>query len=171
MHYKEVDYRSTPLRTLCTSSENAIDELIGFSKAGIFDGLTAMEYAEYFYGAVLVACQAYAVGTVKDVNEIQGTNYKKLVLYKYKETECHEYTYIELINALANYFKHHEEWTNWPLNETVNTLRYFKINEETDFPLKTGIEIITNNSSNLRELCSTLEAWRFSLLNIRNKNA
>lgn len=70
MHFKEADYRSTALTIFCTSSTNAIDELIKFSKAGLLDGITAMEYAEYFYGAVLVACQAYATGTVSDINEI-----------------------------------------------------------------------------------------------------
>jgi len=169
MHFKEADYRSTPLRTLCTTSTNAINELIAFSKAGVLDGVTAKEYAEYFYGAVLVACQAYAVGTVSDVNDIQKSNHKKLDLYKYKETEYHQYSYIELINALANYFKHHEEWDNWPLNETTKTLRSYGINENTEFPLGAGIEALIGESEELRGLCSILENWRFSLLNIRQK--
>ena len=169
MHFKEVDYRAAALTIFCTSSTNAIDELVNFTKADLLDGITAMEYAEYFYGAVLVACQAYAVGTVSDINELQNTNHEKLVLYKYMETECHEYSYIELINSLANYFKHNEEWDKWPVNKTTKTLRYFGIDENTELPLKLGIKELVGESEDLRGLCSILENWRWSLLNTQNK--
>ena len=87
MHLNEIDFRSTPLRTLCASVTNAIDGLIELSKASdILDGLTAMEYAEYFFRAALVACQAYAVGTVCDINKIRvsmgESELGKLTLYK-----------------------------------------------------------------------------------------
>lgn len=171
MHIREIDDRSTPLRILCTASTNAISELLEFSKVGIMDGITAMEYAEYFHGAVLVACQAYAVGTVSDVNEISNSNIKKIDLYKFQEITIREYTFVELINALANFFKHREEWSSWPVNETTKTLRYFGINENTEFPLYVGIRILIGDSEDLRGLCAILENWRFSLLNIRSKNA
>lgn len=171
MHYKETDLRSTPLRILCTISSNAIDELIEFSKSKVLDGITAMEYAEYIYGAVLVACQTYALGTVSDVNEIQKSNCTKLELYKFKENGSHEYTQVELINALANFFKHNEEWVSWPSNGTAKTLRYYGIDENTEFPLNKGVEIVLAGSGDLRSLCSVLEDWRFSLLNVRCKNA
>lgn len=129
------------------------------------DGITAKEYAEYFHGAVLVACQAYAIGTVSDVNEINGTKYKKIDLYKHKIMSGQVYTYVELINSLANYFKHNEEWSSWPNNETTNVLRHYGINESTTFPLQTGIEVIIGESTDLRGLCEVLEDWRFSLLN------
>jgi hypothetical protein len=85
------------------------------------------------------------------------------------ETKYHEYSYIELINALANYFKHNEERDKWPVNETTKTLRYFGINENTEFPLRFGIKGLVGESVDLRDLCSILENWRWSLLNIRNK--
>ncbi len=169
MHFKEVDYRSTPLRILCTTVTNAISELIAFVKAGNLDGLTAKEYAEYFYGAVLVACQAYTVGTVSDINDIQKSSHKKLELYKNKESE--QYSSVELINALANYFKHNEEWDNWPVNKTTKTLRSYGITENTEFPLGFGIETLIGESEDLRKLCSILENWRFSLLNIKDQNS
>ncbi|MBW2940292.1 hypothetical protein [Zhongshania aquimaris] len=170
MHYKEIDFRSTPLRTLCTATTNVVSELIHLSKNGVMDGITAMEYAEYFYGAALVACQTYAAGTVSDINEIEKANYKKIDLYKYQETNCHEYTYVELINSLANYFKHNEEWSVWPVNETTKTLRHYHIDENTDFPLYQGIKTIIGESPDVRRLCEVLEDWRFSLLNTRRKN-
>ena len=168
MHYKEMDYRSAPLRVLSTASTNAVAELAGFSTEGIMDGGTAMEYAESFHGALLVACQAYAVGTVSDINEIQESNYSKIELYKYKETNYHDYTHVELINALANFFKHNEEWVSWPVNGTTKTLRYFGINEDTEFPLYTGIKVIIGESTDFGGLCKVLEDWRFALLYLRN---
>lgn len=171
MHMREMDFRSTPLRTLCTVSTNAISELIDFCKAGVMDGITAMEYAEYFHGAVLVACQAYAAGTVSDINEIEGSNEKKIDLYKYKVVIGQEYTYVELINSLANYFKHNEEWSSWPNNETTKVLRHYGINEDTEFPLHAGVTTIIGESADLRGLCEVLEDWRLSLLNMRGQNA
>ena len=66
-----------------------------------------------------------------------------------------------LINALANYFKHNEEWSSWPDNETTKTLRYYGISENTEFPLDEGVSIILGESSDLRSLCEVLEDWRF----------
>lgn len=165
-HMNEMDHRSTPLRTLCTTASNAIEELATFSKAGLFDGLTAMEYASYFQGAVLVACQAYAVGTVKDINIIRKSQgmepIKKHILYKSNNINTLEFSYVELINALANYFKHNEEWSSWPKNITTKTLGYFNIIESTEFPMNFGITKIIGESSNLRGLCEVLETWRNS---------
>jgi len=166
MHLNEIDFRSTPLRTLCTTATNAINELVAFSKAGMFDGLTAMEYGSYFHGAVLVACQAYAVGTVSDINKIRESHneeaLKKHVLYKYMETSDCRYSYIELINELANYFKHNEEWESWPNNRTTKVLGYYGINESTEFPMNVGIMKIIDESDDLRGLCGVLEVWRES---------
>lgn len=171
MHYKEFDSRSALLRTFCTTSTNAIAELMEFSSGEILDGITAMEYAEYLLGATLVACQKYALGTVSDFNEIKCSNETKLELYKYQEKRCLEHTHVELINALTNLFKHHEEWSSWPKNETTKVLRYFGINENTEFPLRTGITVIIGESPDLRWLAAVLEDWRFSLFNVRRANA
>lgn len=152
-------------------STNAIKEIMDFSKVGMLDDTTAMEYAEYFLGAVLVACQKYAVGTVSDLNEIENSNERKLDLYKYQEIKCITYTYVELINALANYFKHHEEWSSWPQSETTKVLGYFGIDEKSEFPLYAGISVIIGESKDLRDLAAVLEDWRFSLFNIRRANA
>ncbi|MFC1684750.1 hypothetical protein ACFL0R_04680 [Pseudomonadota bacterium] len=164
MHLNEIDFRSTPLRTLCTTATNAIDELVEYSKAGMFDGFTALEYASYLQGAVLVACQAYSVGTVSDINKIRGSSneepLEKLVLYKAKESPEIEYTYVELINSLANYFKHNEEWSSWPRNRTTRILEYHGIVESTEFPMNTGIAKIIGESGDLRGLCEVLEVWR-----------
>jgi len=166
MHVNEIDFRSTPLRTLCTTATNAIDELVAFAKSGLFDGLTAMEYGQYFHGAVLVACQAYAVGTVSDINKIRASYneeaLEKHVLYKSMETSEFKYSYVELINALANYFKHNEEWDSWPNNRTTKIMGYYGIGGSTEFPMNAGIIKIVGESGDLRGLSEVLEAWRES---------
>jgi hypothetical protein len=175
-HYKEMDYRSMPLRVLCTSTENAIKELISFTKEPVFlDGITALEYAEYLYGAAFVACQAYAVGVVSDINDIRSSAGKekvsKLSLYKQNPAVNSGTSSIEFINALANYFKHNEEWSTWPENETTKALKYFGLTESTEFPLKSGAEILTGHDSELRLMCEILEDWRSGLIEKCHQNA
>jgi len=163
-HMCEADHRSTPLRILCTTATNAISELAELSRVGGIDGLTAMEYAEYQHGAVLVACQAYAVGTVGDLNKCRESlglsPLKKLTLYRSNEANL-PHTHVEQINALANLFKHRDEWENWPTNETTRVMRYFGILESTEFPLDAGIRSIIGESSDLRRMAEVLEGWRF----------
>ncbi|MEC7118392.1 MAG: hypothetical protein VXW65_00610 [Pseudomonadota bacterium] len=172
MHIKEIDFRSTPLRVLCTTSTNAISELLSFAKLGVVDGLTAEEYTQYLLGAVLVACQAYAVGTVMDINAIRSAYGRqplsKIQLYKSGCIPNSQYNFVLLINALANLFKHNEEWSSWPENETTKTLRHFGVNENTEFPLSEGVSVILGDSSDLRGLCDVLEGWRFSQIQHEN---
>ena len=160
----EVDHRSTPLRILCTTATNAISELAELSRTGGIDGLTAMEYAEYQHGAVLVAGQAYTVGSVGDLNKCRESvglsSLKKLTLYRSNEANL-PHTHVEQINALANLFKHRDEWRNWPTNETTRVLRYFGILESTEFPLTAGIRSIIGESTDLRCMAEVLEVWRF----------
>ena len=82
MHYKEFDFRSEPLRFLCTATENAIIELVTLTNPPVnLDVITAMEIAEYQYGAVYVAWQAYAVGTVSDINAVSYTHLTLPTIY------------------------------------------------------------------------------------------
>lgn len=166
MYPHDLDKRSTQLRTLCTTATNAVCELVRFSKTGILDPEEVDDYAGYFYGAILVACQAYAVGTVTDLNDfraLQGLpKLKKMELYRRNMGGANSNpTLVEFINALANYFKHHEEWDFWPENDTAKTLGHFGIDENTKSPLATGIRILLGDSTDLRGVCEILEDWRF----------
>lgn len=149
--------------------------MVEFSKEQIIEGITALEYAEYFHRAALVACQAYAVGTVSDISKIRESNgnsaLRKLDLYKAEMIKGQEYTFVKLIDSLANYFKYNEEWSPWPVNETTKTLRHFGINESTEFPLYEGIQTIIGESSDLRGLCEVLEGWRFMQIEQWGRNA
>ncbi|MBK2107068.1 hypothetical protein [Francisella philomiragia] len=135
------------------------------------DGGTALEYTESLVGTALVACQTYMVGTVGDISEIKGTKLNKIELYKYGKSKCEEYTIVELVNALANFFKHNEEWvSSWPTNETAKTLRSYGIDGNTEFPLCKGIEKIIGESFELNGLVTVLKDWRYSLINDLSEN-
>lgn len=165
MPIDEADFRSTPLLTLCTSATNAVSELLSFRDFGLFDNATALEYAEYFKGAVLVACQAYAAGVVADVNKIRDTlgepRVKKFELYKQSSLVTGGYTQVELINALANFFKHRDEWELKADPKTMKVLNAFGVVESMDFPLHSGIQKILGESTDFRGICRVLEDWRF----------
>lgn len=100
-----------------------------------------------------------------DINEIRKDfgmkPVKKLACYKSGASESYQYTLVELVNSLANYFKHSEEWDGWPVNETTKTLRYYGIDEATEFPLSKGVEILLYRGRDLRGIAEILENWRF----------
>lgn len=165
MRVDEVDHRSTPLLAVCTTATNAIAELREFSEAGMFDKTTSLEYAEYFNGAVLVACQAYMTGTASDINMMLGALGRSYMtrgeLCKQSPNVVNGYTQIQLIDALANCFKHHEEKGFWVEPRASKVLQAYGIVESTAFPLHEGIEHILGGSTDLRGLSSVVEGWRF----------
>jgi hypothetical protein len=165
MSIDEVDFRSTPLLTLCTSATNAVSELLSFREFGLFDNATALEYSEYFNGAVLVACQAYAAGVVSDVNRIRNLlgepRLNKFELYRQGSLVVKGFTQVEFINALANFFKHRDEWELKSDPRTMKVLNAFDIFETMDFPLHSGIQKILGESTDLRGVFRVLEEWRF----------
>jgi hypothetical protein len=111
------------------------------------DGLEAREHAELFLGLGFVAFQTYALGTWTDLNRIRQAAGKrpvdKLVCYKTDPILVNQNgpTRIELINAVANYFKHHDEWPReWPekrdtiITPTIITLKTVGITQKSEFP-------------------------------------
>jgi len=129
MNIYEFDWRIDPLYAVIVgidASLTAIRRLID-DGAG-FDGLTAREYAEPLLGLGFVAAQVYAHGTWTDLNRIRSSSGTP----KLSKSDCYKCdpiklkgkaTRIEVINAIANYFKHHDEWSGWPTNETTKTLK------------------------------------------------
>ncbi|PHU99448.1 hypothetical protein CSQ88_22510 [Iodobacter sp. BJB302] len=96
--------------------------------------------------------------------------HNQVELYKNNGISGLQHTLIELINSLANLFKHNQEWDRWPENETTKVLKYFGIDDKTEFPLNAGIGIVIGDSDDLRGLCLALESWRASLIYEFEKN-
>jgi hypothetical protein len=76
-------------------------------------------------------------------------------------------TRIELINAAANYFKHHDEWSQWPANETTKTLSRAGITERTEFPCIAAMRIFCGDNRKLIVLHQIVLEWRSHLLESR----
>jgi len=110
-----------------------------------YDGDHARDDAEPLLGLGFVAFQTYAVPAVVDLNRIRGDRRKP----KKNKLDCYScdpvtlrggVTRIQLVNAVANYWKHHDEWSRWPINDKdqgfydTQTLACVGITQETVHP-------------------------------------
>ena len=170
MNIHEFDWRIDPLYAVIvgidaglTAISRRIDEEEGF------DGLTGREHAEPLLGLGFVAAQVYAHGTWTDLNRIRsGSGRPKL-----SKSDCHKCdlikikgkaTRIEVINAIANYFKHHDEWSGWPTNETTKTLSSVGITQLTEAPCIEATKLFCGNSWEFVVVHAVVKEWREHLL-------
>jgi hypothetical protein len=67
-----------------------------------------------------------------------------------------------LINSIANYYKHHDEWTEWPQNYTTEDLLVIGIDQSTDFPCYlTALQLWQGKDiEELRSLSQIIFKWR-----------
>ncbi|MDZ4856668.1 MAG: hypothetical protein SGJ26_17745 [Nitrospirota bacterium] len=174
MHLKEIDWRIEPLHGVIVGIDAglaSIHERID-SEDG-FDGISARGHAETLFGLGFVAAQTYALGTVSDLNAVRMSRHE---LEKMK-LECYGcdtirlkggVTRIELINASANYFKHHNEWARWPTGHDhgthdAKTLDSVGITEATEFPCIAAVDLLCSTSWELIVLHQILQEWRAHL--------
>jgi hypothetical protein len=172
MHLQEIDWRIEPLHVVIVgigAGLSAIQKRMDAEED--FDGLSAREYAEPLLGLGFVAAQTYAVGTVSDLNRVRMSRGKSKE-EKLNKNKCYsqdtfikgDVTRIQLINASANYFKHHDEWgMRWPTNYDTETLGKVGITEKTDFPCIDAVELLCDTSWELNELLQILKEWRAHL--------
>jgi hypothetical protein len=172
MNLHEVDFRydwvSLTLHALKTGFES-VREKAGENEW--FDGLWQLEHVESILGIVFVAVQAYILGTVEDVNKIRESNGKgkkgKIEYYSDDDEPLPSgVSRILLINSIANYYKHHDEWDTWPTNLTVRTLAGVGITESTEFPCYEAAKNLwdENDIENLGNLLSIISEWRKYIL-------
>jgi hypothetical protein len=142
MHYHEIDFRRDWLGELfhaLTAAINNISERI--KKDDYFDETFAREHSETILGIAFIAAQTYIAGTVADINAILGKS-KQLKRDQLLALDVvfikNGITRLELIDAIANYHKHHDEWETWKPNRrnqsTIDILNKCEITEETEFP-------------------------------------
>lgn len=174
MHSREFDWRIEPLRDILSglvAGLAAIHARID-SEDG-FDGISARDHAEPLFGLAFVAAQTYAIGTVSDLNAVRMS---RRVL-EMKKLECYGcdtirmkggVTRIELINASANYFKHHDEWARWPTGDDrgvndAKTLNRVGITETTESPCIAAVDLLCGTSWELIVFLQILQEWRANL--------
>ena len=174
MHLNEIDWRIGPLHDVIVGIDAglaAIHERIE-SEDG-FDGISARGHAEPLFGLGFVAAQTYALGTVSDLNAVRMSRRES----EKKKLECYAcdtirpkggVTRVEIINASANYFKHHDEWPRWPTvgdhgAPDAKTLDRVGITERTEFPCIAAVDLLCGTSWELIVLHQILKKWRTHL--------
>ena len=137
-----------------------------------FDGLWQFEHAESIFGIAFITAQTYISGTVEDVNSIRrsvGKSAIKRINY-YDDDKfplSNGVSRILLINAIANYYKHHDEWEKtWKKNLTTLTLYDAGIDEKTEFPCYEASTMLSSGkaSENLENLLTIISEWREYIL-------
>jgi hypothetical protein len=165
MHLREFDFRIDPLHDIISAVDSglaAVRERLNEKEA---DGFTALENAEPLLGLGFVAAQTYALGTWADLNVVRRNGGKQPVT-KMDCYACDPFTLkggptrIQVINAIANYFKHHDEWTVWPTNETTATLIRIGITRRTEFPIVEVTQLFTGSDWELIVLHQIVKEWR-----------
>ena len=172
MNAYEFDFRYDWVSVTLYALKSAIDSVL---KKGEdepwFDGLWQMEHAESILGISYVAAQAYIVGAVEDVNRVRDSVGKNRLdkIYYYSDDPQplpNGVSRILLINSLANYYKHHDEWDKWPTNFTTKTLADVGIVEGVEFPCCEASTKLGNEkqSDTLMNLLSIISEWRKHIL-------
>lgn len=141
MDMRKLDFRIDWVATVLDSLESAFTSIKERGRDHQwFDGGFQMEHAEAIFGVSFVTAQAYILGTTEDVNKIRESAGKqpltKMQLYS-DAAHCDgtNTSTIMLINAIANYYKHHDEWGDrWPNNRTTTALADVGIGSNTEFP-------------------------------------
>jgi hypothetical protein len=137
-----------------------------------FDGLWQLEHAESIMGIAFVTAQAYILGAVEDVNDIrEGSGKTKLRKIEYYSDDpnplSNGVSRILLINSIANYYKHHDEWgKTWKENATTKNLSQIGIVETTEFPCHVAATELWGDKGceNLENLLTIISEWREHIL-------
>jgi len=173
-NFCEIDWRIKPLHDVIVGIDAglaAIQERL--DTEDWFDGISAREHAEPLFALGFVAAQTYAIGTVSDLNSVRMSRRKP----KKEKIDCYAcdtvvlkggVTRIQLINASANYFKHHDEWARWPAGSErgahdTKTLDSVGIIEKTEFPCIDAVDLLCGTSWDLIVLHRILKEWRAHL--------
>jgi hypothetical protein len=141
-----------------------------------FDGIWQLEHAESILGIAFVTAQAYILGTAEDANKILESNGKnrkhKIDHYADDPKPLPSGTSrVLLINSIANYYKHHDEWSPWPTNSSTTILANVGIDETSEFPCYEAAKILwdENDIENLDNLMSIISEWRKYILSKVNR--
>jgi hypothetical protein len=77
---------------------------------------------------------------------------------------------VELCDAIANYFKHHDEWRSSSATgcnqKTASVLRAAGIQENDEFPCRKTADLLwsNNDGSDLEPLLSLISNWREAVI-------
>jgi hypothetical protein len=164
MNIHAVDWRIEPLHDVIAGIETGLTTVYErLEDDG--DGIIARYHAEMLLGLGFVAAQAYVLGAWTDLNRIREGSARAPLT----KSDCYAsdtitvqagITRIHVINATANYFKHHDEWRAWPQNETARILATIGITQKTEFPCIHATELLCGTGWKLIVLHQIVKEWR-----------
>jgi hypothetical protein len=142
------------------------------SSEEFYDVDEAVEHVESLLGIAFVTAQTYIAGTVSDASKITRSTFKKDQLLKdfSDRLSGSEVTKLELCDSIANYFKHHDEWTSTSATnrnqKTVFVLRAAGIQEDDTSPCRKAADILwsNNDGSDLKPLLLLISNWRKAVI-------
>lgn len=179
MNLHEIDWHYASIRRIFEALseglemvEKDLDEA-EYANNPYFDVDNALEEADSLLGIAFVTAQTYITSTISDANIVgkPPVKYKKDQLLKnYSDLLPNtQVTKLEMCDAAANYFKHHDEWTGWTatgLNQkTVAILQSVGINEDTEYPCVKALKVLLQTDDyDLKKLLDILSTWRKSVI-------
>lgn len=166
-HYMSM-FRKNYLNRVLDKLQELIDEHVEmFDNEEWYDGIFLNEDCEETLGMVFVACQTFIVGTIADslcrdsASELK--NEDKVKAMKNAPQFKNAGTKIELINAVANYYKHKDEGK--PHERTRKILDSYGL-LSAEFPINEAFDILTENHK-VQTLAEYLYDWGSHLYNER----
>jgi hypothetical protein len=165
----EIDFRIRILTEIVEGFEKAMYELKERNRTvPWYDGLFLSEDAEHVYGLAFMGFQNYINGTIADLEfclqmKFKRQERKNLLLQSHV---VHSGIPIaHLMNTLANYYKHRDEWVD---NQPPKNGKWTKIELdaynllEQDFPIIEGLRLMSYDLT-LKTLLPRLINWRLQL--------
>lgn len=176
MKWQEIDWRFSSTKRIFQALSGALKDVErDFNEAQeSFEIDDALEHTESLLGIAFVVAQTYIAGTVSDANKLMGSGSKltkeRLLKDFGDKLAGSAVTKMELCDAIANYFKHHDEWNSWSATgrhqKTVSILHAAGIEANNDFPCcKAADRLWSNNDgSDLEPLLSLISSWRETVI-------
>jgi hypothetical protein len=175
MKIYEIDWRHSSTRRVLHALSDALEDTKHeFHEAQEeHERDDALEYAERVSGLTFVTAQAYIDGTVSDVKKITKSTDKSLKARLLKACDDRLsgslVTRIELCDAMANYFKHHEQWPDWSATgrrkATVSVLHAAGITDDDNYPcLKAAKMLSLDQGDDMEALVALISGWRASVI-------
>lgn len=182
MNLAEMDFRHAWISVTLRALKSGFKITDKIAKANPwFDGTWQLEHAENILGIAFVTAQTYILGTVEDLNMIRKHSGKSRIDKRqyyscFPKLLSNKISPILLINSIANYYKHRDEWTEggwaqeWAIlpqnKETVKTLKQVGIGSATEFPCYVAATKLwgAKNIENLECLLEIISEWRKHVL-------
>ena len=172
MNVHEIDFRYSWTSSIFQSLEAGFSAIREIEKEDEwFDAGWQLEHIESLLGIAFVSAQTYILGTVQDINAIRKYSGKlpldKIKYYAEDMKPLPDGTSrIILIDSIANYYKHHDEWGTWPTNSTTKTLSAVGIMNKIEFSCyKAAITLWDEREcEKLGNLLSIISEWRKYIL-------